>query len=74
MGEAFESRDVDEMCSLLIEKYFEALGLFLPKQKDKSIYQGKKFGGIKILRTRLNWNVENGALIKKAGGSLTRNF
>ena len=30
----FESRDVDEMYSLLIEKYFEALGLFLPKRKD----------------------------------------
>ena len=38
----FLSRDVDEMYSLLIEKYFEALRLFLPKRKDETNIPRKK--------------------------------
>jgi len=70
----FESRDVDNMYSILIEKYFEALGLFLPKRKDETNSPRKKIWWNKDIKNSVKLKRREWNSYKKVGGSLTRNF
>ena len=63
----FESRDVDEMYSLLIEKYFEALGLFLPNRKDETNLPRKKIWWNKDIKNWVKLKSREWSSYKKSG-------